>query len=234
MQSIIRTYLENYRLSIQNVYHLHSQIINELDIKNYCERVATDTNKVAQITEYIQKSHLVDGIIQLAYIKGEGLICYDGIHRLAALRNIADVVSVSVSAIIRILWDANDDMIDTELIRIDKDKDKYKNLIRLEKEKNLKGILTTAKPKYTRKLSDELCTFMCLPKGSESDYEAIREYLDKYIADNKLQNEKNFVRIDYYLKNLIKNEKIIFSGTAYNSDMINHIINNQSTIINNI
>lgn len=58
-----------------------------------------DELRVDEIKNYIQENGYVDGVIYLANIEGEGLVCYDGNHRRTAL----SILSKSYKVLINVL-----------------------------------------------------------------------------------------------------------------------------------
>ena len=69
---------------LHTIYLADSHIIVQ-NSKIWSRNRPPDELRVNEITKYIQQNNYVDGIIYLANLKDEGLICYDGNHRRSAL-----------------------------------------------------------------------------------------------------------------------------------------------------
>jgi hypothetical protein len=56
----------------------------------------------------------MDGILNLAYIAGEGLVCFEGNHRRLALQDL------EIQVLVDILWSATDEIVVNEFRRLNK------------------------------------------------------------------------------------------------------------------
>jgi hypothetical protein len=90
-------------------------IFNGLPIKKWKHNRPPDKDRVAEIHTYMKESKRVDGLIYLACVDKE-LVCYESNHRREALVGLTDVQSILVD----ILWDATDDMVKAEFMRLNK------------------------------------------------------------------------------------------------------------------
>ena len=90
-------------------------IFNGLPIKRWKHNRPPDKERVQEIHNYMIESKRVDGMIYLACVDKE-LVCYESNHRREALEGLTDVQSILVD----ILWDATDEMVKTEFLRLNK------------------------------------------------------------------------------------------------------------------
>lgn len=77
-----------------------------------CNR-PVDEVRVEEIRDYIMKTGHVDGTIRLAYVKGEGFVCYESNHRRMAL-------IPGIPVLVDILWDVEQGRIIEEFIHINR------------------------------------------------------------------------------------------------------------------
>lgn len=88
-------------------YNIPSSILVEMKeeklLKNWSGNRETDMDRIESIRAWQNEIGRVLGMIHLAYIEGEGLVCYDGGHRLMALEKGLEVT-------IEILWDVTDEI----------------------------------------------------------------------------------------------------------------------------
>jgi hypothetical protein len=90
-------------------------IFNGLPIKRWKHNRPPDKERVLEIHTYMKESKRVDGLIYLACVDKE-LVCYESNHRREGLVGLTDVQSILVD----ILWDATDDMVKAEFMRLNK------------------------------------------------------------------------------------------------------------------
>jgi hypothetical protein len=58
----------------------------------------------------------MDGVLNLAYIPGDGLVCFEGNHRRLALKDL----DIPITVLVDILWDKTDEVVMHEFRRINK------------------------------------------------------------------------------------------------------------------
>jgi hypothetical protein len=85
-------------------------------IRNWKFNRPPDPIRISEIENYIRETGLCDGELLLAFLPGEGYLCYDGIHRLMACQSVFPREGVRV----RILMKASDEIIRREFLRINK------------------------------------------------------------------------------------------------------------------
>ena len=90
-------------------------IFNGLPIKRWKHNRPPDKERVEEIRNYMKESKRVDGMIYLACVDKE-MVCYESNHRREALEGLDDVQSILVD----ILWDATDEMVKAEFLRLNK------------------------------------------------------------------------------------------------------------------
>jgi hypothetical protein len=90
-------------------------IFNGLPVKRWKHNRPPDKERIAEIHAYMLESKRVDGLIYLACVDKE-LVCYESNHRREALEGLTDVQSILVD----ILWDATDEMVKEEFLRLNK------------------------------------------------------------------------------------------------------------------
>lgn len=120
MSTIIKKYFEEFKTHVSGdhaMYMVPSDKIIELGndgvLKLWSRNRPADDARVDEIRAYIEKTKHVDGTIRLAYIKGEGFVCYESNHRRLAL-------IPGILVIVDILWDVDQDWIVEEFIRINR------------------------------------------------------------------------------------------------------------------
>jgi len=114
MSEPLKVYLEPYRIYDTNVYAFPMNIFKNLDIKMWKFNRPPDTTRISEINEAMKKNNRMDGLINLAFIPHEGLVCYEGNHRRLALEGNDFVVFIDV------LWDVTDERVAEEFRRLNK------------------------------------------------------------------------------------------------------------------
>lgn len=119
MQSFIQDFLRQNASGDahgnHSVYWVPIKVFNQLPISRWKFNRPPDEARVAEIRTYIETSKRMDGIIYLACIDNQ-LVCYESNHRREALRTITE----SAPILVDIIWDASDDMIKQEFLRLNK------------------------------------------------------------------------------------------------------------------
>ena len=114
MSAPIKEFIKDYQYYNTNVYALPMEIYKQLDIKVWKFNRPPDMARVEEIRETMKVNNRMDGLINLAYITHEGLVCYEGNHRRLALEGNEFVV------LIHILWDVTDEKVTEEFRRLNK------------------------------------------------------------------------------------------------------------------
>jgi hypothetical protein len=122
MSRIIKEYITahasmTYESGDHVMYVIKSDDLIELasdgTLKLWSRNRPVDEARVEEIREYISKTQHVDGSIRLAFIKGEGLVCYESNHRRMAL-------IPGIPVMVDILWDVQTERVIEEFIHINR------------------------------------------------------------------------------------------------------------------
>lgn len=114
MSTPIQTYLSEFRINNTNVYAIPMNIFRQLDIKQWKYNRPPDTSRIPEIHNWMKEFNRMDGMLNLAYIQNEGLVCFEGNHRRLALDGLNIIVFVDI------IWDTTHDIITHEFQRINK------------------------------------------------------------------------------------------------------------------
>ena len=114
MSLAIQTYLKSYKVSDMNVYAIPMDVFRSLDIKQWKFNRPPDITRLAEIRSWMTEFKRMDGVLNLAYISGEGIVCFEGNHRRLAL----DGLDITVFA--DVLWDVTDEIVVHEFRRLNK------------------------------------------------------------------------------------------------------------------
>jgi hypothetical protein len=98
-----------------SVYWITSDVFNQLPIKPWKFNRPPDVDRITEINRHMNETKRMDGIIYLACIDNE-IVCYESNHRREALRGLEGMNPLLVD----IIWDANDEKIKSEFIRLNK------------------------------------------------------------------------------------------------------------------
>ena len=93
---IIQEFLRSYRIAKTNIYAIPHEIFHQLDIKTWKYNRPVDENRVEEIRQWNKEFNRMDGVINLAYIAGDGLVCFEGNHRRLALKDLPINVIVDI------------------------------------------------------------------------------------------------------------------------------------------
>jgi hypothetical protein len=115
MSAALKSYLNEYRLHNTNVYAIPGEIFKTIEIKPWKYNRPADMSRVPEIHNWMNTSKRMDGILNLAYIQRDGLVCFEGNHRRMALDGIDSILVIA-----EILWDTSDEIIRSEFQRINK------------------------------------------------------------------------------------------------------------------
>jgi hypothetical protein len=114
MALAIQQYLTEHRIANTNVYAIPMDKFKTLDVKSWKYNRPPDTSRIPEIHEWMKQFHRMDGVLNLAYIVGEGLVCFEGNHRRIALNGLDIVVFADI------VWDATHESITHEFRRLNK------------------------------------------------------------------------------------------------------------------
>lgn len=99
------------------VAHTTSHELNKVSIKNWEMNRPPYMSRIPEIQSSIKNQSYIDGIIYLSMNKtGDGYICYDGIHRLTALKTLREDKDV----VIDLLLSYSEDQIVSKFWRVNK------------------------------------------------------------------------------------------------------------------
>ena len=76
MSLALQTYLQEYNIH-GNLYLIPSSVLKTLDVKQWKFNRPPDWSRLEEIRSWISENKRMDGILNLAYIVGEGLVCFD-------------------------------------------------------------------------------------------------------------------------------------------------------------
>lgn len=120
MEDYLKTILKSSSIGGEHgshsVYWVPLKVFNtKLPIKRWKFNRPPDEERVIEIREAMKLSGRMDGIIYLGLVNDE-LVCYESNHRRQALLGIDSLEDVLVD----IIWNATDDMLKQEFIRLNK------------------------------------------------------------------------------------------------------------------
>jgi len=114
MSAAVQHYLQPYKVSNTNVYAIPMSIYKTLDVKQWKYNRPPDMNRVPEIHAWMSQFNRMDGVLNLAYILGEGLACFEGNHRRLA------VEGLDIHVLVDIVWDATHEIVTHEFRRLNK------------------------------------------------------------------------------------------------------------------
>ncbi len=114
MSTPIREFLKPYQILDTTVYAIPPNVFNKLDIKTWKYNRPPSDERVSEIRKWNEQFRRMDGVLNLAYIHHEGLVCFEGNHRRLALHDL------NITVLADILWDVTDEIVMHEFRRINK------------------------------------------------------------------------------------------------------------------
>jgi hypothetical protein len=114
MSAAIQHYLLPFRVLSTNVYAIPMEIFKTLDIKQWKYNRPPDLSRIPEIRDWMKQFRRMDGVLNLAYINGEGLVCFESNHRRLALEGL------DIPVFVDIVWDATHEIVRQEFMRINK------------------------------------------------------------------------------------------------------------------
>lgn len=114
MAAAIQHYLKDFRVLSTNIYAIPMEKFKTLDVKQWKFNRPPDLTRIPEIRDWMSQFRRMDGVLNLAYISGEGLVCFEGNHRRLALEGL------DIPVLADIVWDATDETINHEFRRLNK------------------------------------------------------------------------------------------------------------------
>ena len=114
MSAAIQHYLAPFRVLSTNVYAIPMETFKTLDVKQWKYNRPPDMSRIPEIHEWMKQFRRMDGVLNLAYIQGEGLVCFESNHRRLALEGL------DIPVFVDIVWDATHETVRQEFMRINK------------------------------------------------------------------------------------------------------------------
>jgi hypothetical protein len=114
MSTPISEYLKAFKVANTSIYSIPANVFNTLDIKTWRYNRPPTDERVAEIREWNIQFGRMDGVLNLAYVSGHGLVCFEGNHRRLALKDL------NIQVLADILWDVSDETVMYEFRRINK------------------------------------------------------------------------------------------------------------------
>jgi hypothetical protein len=144
MSLAIQQYLSDNRIASTNIYSIPMAKFKSLDVKQWKYNRPPDMTRVPEIHDWMKQFQRMDGILNLAYIAGEGLVCFEGNHRRLALEGLDIVVFVDI------LWDATNEIVTHEFRRLNKSVC-VPDLYVIENDSTLRGDIEKVVAEFRRK-----------------------------------------------------------------------------------
>lgn len=114
MSAAIQHYLAPFRVLSTNVYAIPMEKFRTLDVKPWKYNRPPDMTRIPEIHGWMKEFGRMDGVLNLAYIQGEGLVCFEGNHRRLALDGL------DIPVFVDIVWDATHESLAHEFRRLNK------------------------------------------------------------------------------------------------------------------
>lgn len=114
MSAPIKLYLAEYKIQGTNVYAVPMKVYKTLDVHQWKYNRPPDMARVSEIHKWMKEFNRMDGVLNLAYIQSEGLVCFEGNHRRLALEGL------DITVLLDIVWDATHDIVKHEFQRLNK------------------------------------------------------------------------------------------------------------------
>ena len=146
MSLALQTYLKSYQISDTSVYAIPMDVFKTLDIKQWKFNRPPDISRLSEIRAWMSEFKRMDGVLNLAYISGEGLVCFEGNHRRLALDGLDIIVFVDI------LWDVSHEVVVHEFRRLNKSvcvPDLYISESRYELKEQIERAVSDFRKKYS-------------------------------------------------------------------------------------
>ena len=114
MSAAIQHYLAPFQIPSTNVYAIPMEKFKSLDVKPWKYNRPPDMTRIPEIHAWMSQFRRMDGVLNLAYISGEGLVCFEGNHRRLALEGL------DIPVLVDIVWEATNETVTHEFRRLNK------------------------------------------------------------------------------------------------------------------
>lgn len=114
MSVAVQKYLEENKINGTNVYAIPMEKFKSLDITQWKYNRPPNLERIPEIHSWMKQFNRMDGVLSLAYIPGDGLVCFEGNHRRLALEGL------EIPVLVDILWDATHEIVTHEFKRLNK------------------------------------------------------------------------------------------------------------------
>ena len=114
MAAAIQHYLSEFRVQNTNIYAIPMDKFRSLFVKPWKFNRPPDMTRIPEIHSWMKQFRRMDGVLNLAYIQDDGLVCFEGNHRRLALDGL------DIPVIADIVWDATDESVRHEFFRLNK------------------------------------------------------------------------------------------------------------------
>lgn len=114
MSAPIQAYLAEFRISGTNVYAVPMSVFRTLDVRQWKYNRPPDMSRVPEIHKWMKEFNRMDGVLNLAYIQNEGLVCFEANHRRLGLEGL------EIKVLLDIVWDATHEIVKHEFQRLNK------------------------------------------------------------------------------------------------------------------
>jgi len=146
MSIAVQKYLEENKIHGTNIYAVPMEKFKTLDITQWKYNRPPNLERIPEIHLWMKQFNRMDGVINLAYISGEGLVCFEGNHRRLALEGL------EIPVLIDILWDASHEIVTHEFKRLNKSIC-VPEIYLVESESSLRGEIEKAISDFRKKFS---------------------------------------------------------------------------------
>lgn len=200
LQSFLKENASGGSHGSHSVYWIPISVFSQLPIKRWKFNRPPDVERVSEIHEFMKTSGRMDGIIYLAFSDNE-LVCYESNHRREALKGLDNIADILVD----IVWEANDDTIKDEFIRLNK----AVSVPELYIDKTIEIDLDKL-----RKAVDDFCSLYKShkvtsgrPNRPNFNRDNLTDDLYLIMKDNKISLEDLLIKITEYNKTLLLKDK---------------------------
>jgi hypothetical protein len=146
MSAPIQAYLAEFQIEGTNVYAVPMRIYKTLDVQQWKYNRPPDMGRVPEIHKWMKEFNRMDGVLNLAYIQNEGLVCFEGNHRRLALDGL------DIKVLVDIVWGATHDIVKHEFQRLNKSVS-VPDLYVVENDSNLRIQIEDAVSNFRKKYS---------------------------------------------------------------------------------
>ena len=114
MSAPIQAYLAEFRIEGTNVYAVPMKVFKTLDVRQWKYNRPPDMSRVPEIHKWMKEFNRMDGVLNLAYIQNEGLVCFEANHRRLGLEGL------DIKVLLDVVWDATHEIVKHEFQRLNK------------------------------------------------------------------------------------------------------------------